>query len=665
MKYRPSRRTRRTAIGAAVVMVIAGFNGPVLYDLASEQYHDYTINKPEYKAENGHWKTVDVPRKYRINTIHAALLHTGKVLLVAGSGNDAKQFKAKTFRTVLWDPVKNTFKNISTPNDLFCAGHTQLPDGKLLVAGGTRRYEKLGGDVKKAGGLMIVHNENPDRAKTLKAGTLFTGRKNGKTFEAKDNVLVPRAKKKADPVTGQVEVSPSVARVYVEAARRGKQHQTGTEDNYRIHGLRGTDRKNLYGIAQKLSFDKKDFQGIKDTYEFDPVAERYIKVDPMHEARWYPTLTTLEDGKVLSVSGLDDIGQVVPGKNEIYDPQTKKWEFLPRKRFFPTYPALHLTSDNKIFYSGANAGYGPADKGRTPGLWDLETNGFRKIPGMSDPDALETAMSVPLPPSQSRKFMVLGGGGVGESKKATEKTRIVDLREDSPRFQNGPDLYAKSRYPSSVVLPDDTVLTTNGSGDYRGRSESNVLKAEVYDPESNTKKSVADPLVGRNYHSGALLLPDGRVMTFGSDSLFSDKANTKPGKFEQQIDIYTPSYLHQKGERPELAHAGLAERNARTVRLGESVSFKSKDAGKIKKMRLIRPSSFTHVTNVEQSSVALDFEKTADGVTAEIPEDPSLVPPGWWMVTAVDGKGVPSKSVWLKVPRTATAQAPTTTPLSP
>ncbi|HEV7627779.1 MAG TPA: kelch motif-containing protein, partial [Streptomyces sp.] len=458
------------------------------------------------------------------------------------------------------------------------------------------------------------------------------------------------------------KVTPSVARVYVEAEKRGKQYQTGSEDNYRVQGLRRADSKNVYGIAQKLSFDKKDFQGIKDTYEFDPVAERYIKVDPMHEARWYPTLTTLEDGKVLSVSGLDDIGQVVPGKNEIYDPDTKKWEFLPRKRYFPTYPSLHLTSDNKIFYSGANAGYGPDDRGRTPGLWNLETNGFRKIPGLSDPDALETAMSVPLPPSQSHKFMVLGGGGVGESKKATAKTRIVDLKEPSPRFVDGPELYGKARYPSSVVLPDDTVLTTNGSGDYRGRSETNVLKAEVYDPRSNTKKAVADPLVGRNYHSGALLLPDGRVMTFGSDSLFSDAANTKPGRFEQQIDIYTPSYLHQKGKRPQLVPI---EGDARTVRLGGTATFKSKDAGAIKKMRLIRPSSFTHVTNVEQSSVALDFKETKDGITVALPEDPSLVPPGWWMVTAVDGKGVPSKSAWLKVPRTTAAQAPTTTPLSP
>ncbi|KOG74181.1 radical copper oxidase GlxA [Streptomyces varsoviensis] len=649
MTYRPSRRTRRIAIGGAAVLVLAGLNGPAIWGFASEKYHEYKINQPEYKAANGHWNVVDVPKEYKINTIHAALLHTGKVLLVAGSGNNAANFKAKSFRTVLWDPEKNTFKNIPTPKDLFCAGHTQLPDGKLLVAGGTQRYEKLGGDVTRAGGLMIVHNEDPDKPKTFPAGTVFTGKATGKSFESKDNLLVPRAKKTQDPKTGKVTVTASTARVYVEALRKGPKYETGLTDNYTIKGLTGADARNFYGIANKLSFDKKDFQGIKDSYEFDPVSERYITVDPMNEARWYPTLTTLQNGKVLSVSGLDEIGQVVPGKNEIYDPKTKKWTYLPKERFFPTYPALFLTDQGKIFYTGSNAGYGPADQGRTPGIWDLKTNAFKPVPGISDPDALETSMSVLLPPAQDQRYMVLGGGGVGEDEKSTAKTRIVDLHAKDPRFKDGPDLYAKARYPSSVILPDDTVLTTNGSGDYRGRSDSNVLKAEIYDPKTNRKRSVADPLVGRNYHSGALLLPDGRVMTFGSDSLFSDKDNTKPGKFQQQIDLYTPPYLYNDS-RPDLKDTGA---RPPTVRLGGKATFRTGHAATIRKARLVRPGSFTHVTNIEQRSIALDFTKTADSVTVTLPKDPSLVPPGWYMLNVVDDQGTPSKAVWLKVPEAA------------
>ncbi len=645
VKYRPSRRTRRFGIGAASVLVLAGMNGPALYRFSSDKYHAYAIDQPEYKARNGHWDVVNVPEKYRINTIHAALLHTGKVLLLAGSGNNAKNFAAKSFRSVLWDPERNTYQNIPTPKDLFCSGHTQLPDGKLLVAGGTQRYEKLKGDVERAGGLMFVHNENPDKPKTFPAGTRFTGRENGKTFESKDPILVPRAKKTTHRKTGKVTVTASTVRVYVEALRKGRKYQTGTEDNYRIAGLKGKDRQNFYGIAQKLSFDKKDFQGIKQAYEFDPVAERYVPVNPMNEARWYPTLTTLKDGKVLAVSGLDEIGQVVPGKNEVYNPKTNKWKYLPKQRFFPTYPALFLTDKGRIFYTGSNAGYGPADKGRTPGIWDPKSNRFDVVPGISAPDALETSMSVLLPPAQDQRYMVLGGGGVGEDPKVTAKTRIVDLHDDEPRFRNGPDLYAKVRYPSSVILPDDTVLTTNGSGGYRGRSASNVLKAELYDPRTNTARRVADPLVGRNYHSGALLLPDGRVMTFGSDSLFADKANTKPGEFQQQIDLYTPPYLYH-GSRPELTDTG-----PRSVKLGAKAAFRTAQASAITKMRLIRPGSFTHVTNVEQRSVALDFKRTKDGVTVTLPKKSSLVPPGWYMLTAVDDRGTPSKAVWVKVLR--------------
>ncbi|KUL45113.1 galactose oxidase [Streptomyces violaceusniger] len=647
MKYRPSRRTRRFGIGAAAITVLAGMNGPALYRFSSDKYHAYKINQPEYKAENGHWDVVDVPQQYRINTIHAALLHTGKVLLVAGSGNNAKNFAAKSFRSVLWDPEKNTFTNIPTPKDLFCSGHSQLPDGKLLVAGGTQRYEKLKGDVEKAGGLMFVHNEDPDKPKTLPAGTRFTGKESGKTFVSKDPLLVPRATKKTNPKTKKVTVSASTARVYVEALRKGRKYQTGTEDNYRIAGLKGKDRQNFYGIAQKLSFDKKDFQGIKMAYEFDPVAERYIPVDPMNEARWYPTLTGLQDGKVLAVSGLDEIGQVVPGKNEIYDPKTKKWKYLPKKRFFPTYPALFLTGKGRIFYTGSNAGYGPDDKGRTPGIWDLKSNRFDVVPGISDPDALETSMSVLLPPAQDQRYMVLGGGGVGEDATSTAKTRIADLRADKPRFRNGPELYAKARYPSSVILPDDTVLTTNGSGDYRGRGDTNVLKAELYTPKTNTARPVADPLVGRNYHSGALLLPDGRVMTFGSDSLFGDKANTKPGEFQQQIDLYTPPYLF-RDSRPKLTDTA-----PRTVKPGRKSTYRTAHPSAITRMRLIRPGSFTHVTNVEQRSIALDFTRTKDGVTVTLPKDASLVPPGWYMLNAVDDQGTPSKAVWVKVPAPA------------
>ena len=58
--------------------------------------------------------------------------------------------------------------------------------------------------------------------------------------------------------------------------------------------------------------------------------------------------------------------------------------------------------------------------------------------------------------------------------------------------------------------------------------------------------------MGRDYHSEALLLPDGRVITLGSDPLYADAQNTNPGTFEKRIEIYSPPYLFQ-GDRPEIA----------------------------------------------------------------------------------------------------------------
>ncbi|WP_394433766.1 radical copper oxidase GlxA [Streptomyces sp. SGAir0957] len=638
------RRARRIAFGTVVVLALAGMNGPWLYRFGSAEYHSYKINRPEYKAANGKWEIVDFPANMRLNTIHAAVLHTGKILLVAGSGNNQKNFDAKKFDTRLYDPVKKTIRKVPTPTDLFCTGHTQLANGNLLIAGGTKKYEKLKGDVTKAGGLMIVHNEDPDEPKTIRAGTKFTGKENGKTFVSDVNITVERAKKVFDPDTGRfLRNDPGIARVYVEAQKSGAAYETGTQDNYRVRGLTGSDARNVYGIAQKLALDKKDFQGIRNAYEFDPVAEKYIKVDPMNEARWYPTLTTLTDGKVLSVSGLDEIGQLVPGKNEVYDPRTRKWTYLRHVRQFPTYPALFQLANGKIFYSGANAGYGPDDVGRTPGVWDLRTNRFRKIPGLSDPGMMETANTVELPPAQRQTYMVIGGGGVGESRLASKRTRIVDLTRASPRFVDGPRLEKGTRYPQASVLPDDSVLVSGGSGDYRGRGDSNIRQARLYDTRRKTFQRVADPLVGRNYHSGSLLLPDGRVLFFGSDSLYADEANTKPGVFEQRLEIYTPPYLYRDA-RPALAGG------ERTIARGGSATYRTRHSSSIRTARLIRPSASTHVTDVDQTSIALGLKKSAGSVTVTVPKNRSLVESGWYMLFVTDDEGTPSKARWVHVP---------------
>ena len=642
MRHRPTPRIRKLAFGATACVVLAGLNGPAVYGYAQHAYHDYEINRPEYMARYGHWDLLAVPAAHRVNAIHAALLHTGKVLLIAGSGNDEKNFKAGSFRSVLWDPARNTFKEIPTPKDMFCAGHAQLPDGNLLVAGGTARYERLAGDVHRAGGAMVVKNEDPDHPRLLPKGTLFRGTR-GKEFRSQFAVLVPRGVKH---VTGtgraaKVTVTASEARVYVEAVREGEAGIANTADQYRIAGLTGADARNHYGLATKLGLDKKDFQGIKQAYEFDATAERYVPVDPMAQARWYPTLVTLADGRVLAVSGLDDMGEIIPGDNEIFDPRTRTWHTGP-KRYFPTYPALFLTKGGNLFYSGSNAGYGPADQGRTPGVWNPRANTFAPVPGLPDADQTETSASVLLPPAQRQTVMILGGGGGGESHRSTARTGTVDLTAAHPAYRPGPALAEGTRYLNAVLTPDDHVFTTGGSRDYRGKEASDILRAQFYDPARRVFHPAAAPAVGRDYHAEALLLPDGRIAVFGSNPLFADKADTEPAAFEQRIEVYTPPYLYGR-TRPRLT-GGPAE-----VHRGATAAFRVPAATPVATARLMRPSAVTHVTDVEQRSIALPVARHGDTLTVTVPADPSLVPPGWYMVFVTDPRGTPSAARWLHV----------------
>lgn len=646
MGNRPGKRFKRfkkTAMGTGVVVLLAGLNAPAAIGFAEKQYHQYRISRPEYTAKYGSWQLQDTPDSYRLNAIHATLLHTGKVLLIAGSGNDEKQFDAGTFRTILWDPEKNSYEEIPTPADLFCAGHTQLADGRLLVAGGTARYELLDGDIERAGGRMLVKNENPDKPVTLKKGTGFIS-PSGLVYRTTAKATVPAARKKT-PKRGKAVVTAAEANVFVEAEADGRGYVQDRQAQYTVEGLTGRAADNVYGLAQKLTMEKQDFQGIKDTFEFDPVKERYVRVDPMDNARWYPTLVTLPDGKVLSVSGLDESGEILYGDNEIYDPETKKWSTAP-DRYFPTYPALFLTKGGKLFYSGANAGYGPADRGRRPGIWDLDDNSFTTVPGLTDPDQLETAGSLLLPPAQDQKVMVLGGGGVGESAKSTPRTAVIDLTKDAPAYEDGPALPQGTRYLNSVILPDDLVFTTGGSADYRGRGASDIKKAQFYDPRTNSFTPAADPSVGRNYHSEAVLLPDGRVATFGSDSLFGDKANTRPGTFEQRIEVFSPPYLHRGDDGERLTIGAGPKAPGR----GKEATYEVEGAERVVKARLMRPGSVTHVTDVEQRSIQLDVRKGDGRVTVTVPEDPALVPPGWYMLFVADGRGVPSEAKWVHVP---------------
>jgi hypothetical protein len=334
---------------------------------------------------------------------------------------------------------------------------------------------------------------------------------------------------------------------------------------------------------------------------------------------------------------------MIDGRNEVFDPATRSWNVDPKiKRTFPTYPSLFLMPGGDLFYTGSNAGYGSDEIGRDSGIWDLDDNSFTKVPGLREPRQTETSGSVVLPPAQEQRYMIAGGGGIGESDRSTARTDIIDLKKPNPRFRPGPDLAEPVRYPNMVLTPDDKVVISGGSRGYRGEGQSDMLVCQIYDPRTDSMSRMADPTVGRDYHSEALLLPDGRVITLGSNPLYGDADNTKPGYFEKRIEIYSPPYLFN-GERPEITDGPSY------LRRGDRVAFISPDAPDIRSARLIRPSAVTHVTDVEQRSVGLHVMVSGNQFTFEVPHSTGLLPAGWYMLFVTNQDGTPSTARWLHV----------------
>ncbi|GAA3137127.1 galactose oxidase early set domain-containing protein [Streptomyces echinatus] len=159
--------------------------GGALYGVGTLTTDDYAMTDATVLADpdpcttggtgpecRGRWtvQSTDSP----VRAIHSVLLHTGKVLLIAGSGNDRDAFAAGTFKTSLFDPATGTYTAVPTPEDFFCAGHVQLPDGRVLVVGGNKDYASADGSVGYKG-LRTSYIFDPAQNKYVRANDMLAG----------------------------------------------------------------------------------------------------------------------------------------------------------------------------------------------------------------------------------------------------------------------------------------------------------------------------------------------------------------------------------------------------------------------------------------------------------------------------------------------------------
>ena len=469
----------------------------------------------------GQWTTL--PNAIPINPIHATLLTNGKVLVVAGSGNCAPSKAgcpsgppygpSNGSGALLLDPVTGqTIRQFTLSWDMFCNAMVLLQDGRVLIDGGTIRY---------------------------------------------------------DP-----------------------------------------------------------FYGAPNASIFDPATNTFTDTQPTLHGRWYPTLLTLGDGRVMTFSGLMETG----GTNTAVEFYTigSGWTSPINASWTPDlYPRLHLLSDGRVFYSGAQT------KSR---LFDPSTNTWKTNFATTNYGGLRTygsSVLLPLSPADNydSKVLIMGGGNP-----STNTTEIIDLGSATPSWQYGPPMSQPRIEMNAVLLPNGKVLALGGSL-FDEESSTASFNADLFDPATNTFSSAGVYAYARLYHSVALLLPDATVWSAGGNPL--------RGHYVPQQEIYRPPYLFNPdgsaATRPSITSAPSS------ISYNHSFTVQTPDAANISHVVLVRNGSVTHAFGMDQRLVELSFTAGNGSVTVSAPPNGNIAPPGYYMLFLLNNSGVPSIAPFIQL----------------
>ena len=388
--------------------------------------------------------------------------------------------------------------------------------------------------------------------------------------------------------------------------------------------------------------------GLADTTIFDSKTNTYFRGPDMTVGRWYPTATMLPDGRVLTIAG-DNIVQDRPGQPhpfedasvnslpEIYNPKTNTWtDLTSAKLTSPLYPFMFLLSNGKVLDAGPDTVTRTLD----PGTSTWTTVGTSPFDGMSAvmyrPDKIMKAGTWADPDFNGAKLYNATSPG---------PTAVIDMGATNPTWRSTAPMAFGRAYNNLTLLADGTVLASGGMSTSDGTDLSKaVLPAEIWNPDTETWTTVASLTNGREYHSTALLLPDGRVLMAGGGAL--------PGRATDQknAEIFSPPYLF-KGTRPTIGSSPAG------AGFGSTFDVTTPDAPSITKVSLIRSPSVTHGFDQNQRFQFLNFTTGSGKITVQAPSA-NFAPPGDYMLFLLNGNGVPSLGSFIRLSASGDATPP-------
>lgn len=358
--------------------------------------------------------------------------------------------------------------------------------------------------------------------------------------------------------------------------------------------------------------------GIPNAEIFDPNSNTWTAVPKMAFSRWYPTATTLSDGRVLVSAGWQTSAHTNAGIPEIYDPVANKWTQLTgANNPFETYPFMFQLADGRVLHVGGTEFATVTD------ILDLTTQTWSVV----DPRVLDGGSATMFSPG---KIMKAGSATDSQgSGPSSNTTYVLDMNQPTPAWQQTPAMAYPRSFLNLTTLPDGTVLATGGETDKNGGVIANaIFAAEMWSPQSQTWTTMASMHTPREYHGTALLLPDGRVVESGMGADFGNVPD------EMSAEFYSPPYLF-KGARPTISQAPTV------IHYGTGFTVGTPNTD-ITKAVLIRNGAVTHFFDQSTHYVPLSFTQTTGGLSLTAPLNGNQAPPGYYMLFLVNSNGVPS-----------------------
>ena len=365
---------------------------------------------------------------------------------------------------------------------------------------------------------------------------------------------------------------------------------------------------------------------LSNTSIYDPETNTWEQMPDMAAPRWYSSNAALPNGETLTYAGTYEPAPVA----EVFQ-HNGTWRSLTiptTDDLSPNYQWMQATPDGSVMT------FGPQNV-----LSKIDTKGSGQLTlgPLRDEYPLRRYGSYAM--YDIGKVLVSGGTEEEGGPFSYDSAVIIDTATQQTT-DTSTMAFARTQH-NLTILADGSVLATGGntSGATLIDLNEGVLTPELWSPDTGQWRLMNDMQIDRQYHSVALLLPDGRVLSAGGGYCGDCY---EQGYEERNAEIFTPPYLFSSGStlavRPQISLA------PQFIDYNNEFTVTSNNVAEIAKAHLIKLGSVTHSTNQEQRLIPLQFRRSGNALLVTAPENRNIAPPGHYMLFIVNDEGVPSEA---------------------